>query len=278
MSKFESLKGETNNIGQLKDLWKNINPEYVARMRLQNEFKTGLDIAKYTASIMRKDMDEYDNDTSKYTQSLGCWHGFIGQQKLISIKKHFGSNKRKYLYLSGWMIAALRSQFGPLPDQSMHEKTSVASLINELYTFLKQADARELGGLFRELDSASDDKIKQVVKDKIDNFETHIVPIIADIDAGFGNEEATYLMAKQMIEAGACAIQIENQVSDEKQCGHQDGKVTVPHAEFLAKINALRYAFLELGVDNGIIVARTDSLGAGLTARLAITNLSLIHI
>ena len=272
MSKFESLKGETNNIGQLKDLWKNINPEYVARMRLQNEFKTGLDIAKYTASIMRKDMDEYDNDTSKYTQSLGCWHGFIGQQKLISIKKHFGSNKGKYLYLSGWMIAALRSQFGPLPDQSMHEKTSVASLINELYTFLKQADARELGGLFRELDSASDDKIKQVVKDKIDNFETHIVPIIADIDAGFGNEEATYLMAKQMIEAGACAIQIENQVSDEKQCGHQDGKVTVPHAEFLAKINAVRYAFLELGVDDGIIVARTDSLGAGLTARLAITN------
>ena len=272
MSKFESLKGETNNIGQLKDLWKNINPEYVARMRLQNEFKTGLDIAKYTASIMRKDMDEYDNDTSKYTQSLGCWHGFIGQQKLISIKKHFGSNKRKYLYLSGWMIAALRSQFGPLPDQSMHEKTSVASLINELYTFLKQADSRELGGLFRELDSASDDKIKQVVKNKIDNFETHIVPIIADIDAGFGNEEATYLMAKQMIEAGACAIQIENQVSDEKQCGHQDGKVTVPHAEFLAKINAVRYAFLELGIDDGIIVARTDSLGAGLTARLAITN------
>ena len=106
----------------------------------------------------------------------------------------------------------------------------------------------------------------------LDNFETHIVPIIADIDAGFGNEEATYLMAKQMIEAGACAIQIENQVSDEKQCGHQDGKVTVPHAEFLAKINAVRYAFLELGVDDGIIVARTDSLGAGLTARLAITN------
>ena len=217
-------------------------------------------------------MDEYDNDTSKYTQSLGCWLGFIGHQKLISIKKHFGSNKRKYLYLSGWMIAALRSQFGPLPDQSMHEKTSVASLINELYTFLKQADARELGDLFRELDSASDNKIKQIVKDKIDNFETHIVPIIADIDAGFGNEEATYLMAKQMIEAGACAIQIENQVSDEKQCGHQDGKVTVPHAEFLAKINAVRYAFLELGVDDGIIVARTDSLGAGLTARLAITN------
>ena len=220
---------------------------------------------------MRADMDTYDNDPTAYTQSLGCWHGFIGQQKMISIKKHFGTNKRNYLYLSGWMVAALRSEFGPLPDQSMHEKTSVASLINELYTFLRQADARELGGLYRELDAADGDA-KKVVQGKIDNFENHIVPIIADIDAGFGNAEATYLMAKQMIEAGACCIQIENQVSDEKQCGHQDGKVTVPHADFLAKINAVRYAFLELGVDDGIIVARTDSLGAGLTKQIAVTH------
>ena len=249
----------------------NVNPEHAARMRLQNQFQSGIEIAKYTASIMRKDMDEYDSNPESYTQSLGCWHGFIGQQKMISIKKHFGSTDKKYLYLSGWMVAALRSQFGPLPDQSMHEKTTVASLIEELYTFLKQADARELGGLFRELDEATGNAKKEI-QEKIDNFQTHIVPIIADIDAGFGNEEATYLMAKQMIEAGACCIQIENQVSDEKQCGHQDGKVTVPHADFLAKINAVRYAFLELGVDDGVIVARTDSLGAGLTKQNAITH------
>jgi isocitrate lyase len=220
---------------------------------------------------MRKDMKAYDNDTAAYTQSLGCWHGFIGQQKMISIKKHFNTTDRKYLYLSGWMVAALRSEFGPLPDQSMHEKTSVASLIAELYQFLRQADARELGGLYRKLDSAEGSS-KESIQDEIDNFQTHVVPIIADIDAGFGNEEATYLMAKQMIEAGACCIQIENQVSDEKQCGHQDGKVTVPHADFLAKINAVRYAFLELGVDDGVIVARTDSLGAGLTKQIAVTS------
>jgi isocitrate lyase len=240
-------------------------------MRMQNKFQTGIDIARYTAGVMRRDMDQYDNDTSSYTQSLGCWHGFIGQQKLISIKKHFKTTDKKYLYLSGWMVAALRSEFGPLPDQSMHEKTSVASLIAELYQFLRQADARELGGLYRQLD-ASEGSAKDEIQSSIDNFETHVVPIIADIDAGFGNEEATYLMAKQMIEAGACCIQIENQVSDEKQCGHQDGKVTVPHADFLAKINAVRYAFLELGVDEGVIVARTDSLGAGLTKQIAVTN------
>jgi isocitrate lyase len=251
--------------------WGAISADSAARMRAQNRFQTGIKIAKYTAAIMREDMAAYDADSSQYTQSLGCWHGFIGQQKLIAIKKHFGTTKRKYLYLSGWMVAALRSEFGPLPDQSMHEKTSVASLIAELYTFLRQADARELGGLFRELDAAQGDA-KQAIQDKIDNHETHVVPIVADIDAGFGNAEATYLMAKQMIEAGACCIQIENQVSDEKQCGHQDGKVTVPHEDFLAKINAVRYAFLELGVDDGVIVARTDSLGAGLTKQIAVTR------
>merc|ERR1711965_177167 len=112
-------------------------------------------------------MAEYDADSSLYTQSLGVWHGFIGQQKLISIKKHLKTTNKRYLYLSGWMVAALRSEFGPLPDQSMHEKTSVSSLIKELYTFLRQADARELGGLFRQLDNASNED-KPEIQEKID--------------------------------------------------------------------------------------------------------------
>ncbi|MEM7321558.1 MAG: isocitrate lyase [Actinomycetota bacterium] len=272
MSDIESLQSLVESNGRP---WAAINPEYATRMKLQNRFKTGLDIAKYTAAIMRRDMAEYDADSASYTQSLGCWHGFIGQQKMISIKKHHGSTAKRYLYLSGWMVAALRSELGPLPDQSMHEKTTVPELVEELYTFLKQADARELNHIFRELDearAAGDAEAEQTALNAIDNFETHVVPIIADIDAGFGNEEATYLLAKQMIEAGACAIQIENQVSDAKQCGHQDGKVTVPHEDFLAKINAVRYAFLELGVDDGIIVARTDSLGAGLTQKIPVST------
>jgi isocitrate lyase len=170
------------------------------------------------------------------------------------------------------MVAALRSEFGPLPDQSMHEKTSVPALIAEIYTFLRQADARELGNLFRALDAEPDPAKKADLQAKIDNHETHVVPIIADIDAGFGNAEATYLLAKKMIEAGACALQIENQVSDEKQCGHQDGKVTVPHEDFIAKVRACRYAFLELGVEDGIVVTRTDSLGAGLTKQIAVSH------
>ena len=145
----------STEITQLRELidtqrsWNGIDAESAARMRVQNRFRSGLDIARYTAGIMRRDMAAYDADAANYTQSLGCWHGFIAQQKMISIKKHFGTTKRKYLYLSGWMVAALRSDFGPLPDQSMHEKTSVPALIAELYTFLRQADARELNILFR---------------------------------------------------------------------------------------------------------------------------------
>ena len=255
--------------------WSAISPEDAARMQMQNRFRTGLDIAKYTAGIMRRDMAEYDADTSKYTQSLGCWHGFVAQQKMIANKKYFGTTEKKYLYLSGWMVAALRSEFGPLPDQSMHEKTSVPALIEELYTFLRQADAKEMNDLFRSLkkaQEAGDTAKAKDLEDQINNYETHVVPVIADIDAGFGNDEATYLLTKKMIEAGACAIQIENQVSDAKQCGHQAGKVTVPHEDFIAKINAVRYAFLELGVEEGIIVARTDSEGADLTQKIPVSN------
>src|SRR5450631_1913634 len=272
---YLSEVGAAEALLKTQPTWDGVTAEAVARMRLQNRFKTGLDVARYTAALMRSDMAAYDGDPTKYTQSLGCWHGFIAQQKLISVKKHFGTTDRRYLYLSGWMIAALRSEFGPLPDQSMHEKTSVPALIEELYTFLRQADSRELNDTFRALDAArkaGDQAKENALIEKIDNFQTHVVPVIADIDAGFGNPEATYLLAKKMIEAGACALQIENQVSDEKQCGHQDGKVTVPHEVFLAKIRACRHAFLELGVEDGIIVTRTDSLGAGLTQQIAVSH------
>ena len=253
--------------------WAALNAEYVTRMQLQNRFKTGLDVARYTAGIMRKDMADYDANSADYTQSLGCWHGFTAQQMMMAVKRHEKTTDKSYVYLSGWMVAALRSDFGPLPDQSMHEKTSVPNLIEEIYTFLKQADGRELRHLFVDLDDArANGGDVDAALAAIDNYETHVVPIIADIDAGFGNEEATYLLAKKMIEAGACCIQIENQVSDAKQCGHQDGKVTVPHEDFLSKINAVRYAFLELGVDDGVIVARTDSLGAGLTQKIPVSQ------
>ncbi|NBB15342.1 isocitrate lyase [Caulobacter sp. SLTY] len=247
----------------------------IIQLKMQNTFNTHLDIAREMAGVMRADMAAYDLDSSKFTQSLGCWSGFHAQQMIKSVKRLRGTTKGAYVYLSGWMVAGLRNRWGHLPDQSMHEKTAVVELIEEIYVSLRQADEVAINDLFktlREARKAGDEVAERAAIKAIDEFETHVVPIIADIDAGFGNENATYLLAKEMIKAGACCLQIENQVSDAKQCGHQDGKVTVPREDFIEKLRACRLAFEELGVDEGVIVARTDSLGAGLTQKVPVSR------
>jgi len=232
----------SNTLNQLKSRYPSgvkagITIEDLAQLKTQNTYKTHLDISKSMARVMRADMARYDNDTSQFTQSLGCWSGFHAMQMMRAIKRQKGTLDGAYVYLSGWMVAGLRNRFGHLPDQSMHEKTERAVIIQ-----------------------------------KIDEHESYVRPIIADIDAGFGNVHATYLLAKEMIKAGACCLQIENQVSDAKQCGHQDGKVTVPREDFIEKLRACRMAFEELGVDDGVIVARTDSLGASLTQKIPVSR------
>lgn len=249
-----------------------VSVEDIIQLRLQNTWDTHLDIARDMAGVMRADMAAYDADSAKFTQSLGCWSGFHAQQMIKAVKRMRGTAKGTYVYLSGWMVAGLRNTWGHLPDQSMHEKTAVADLIEEIYTSLRQADEVAINDLFKALKAAKTPEARAEAIAAIDGFETHVVPIIADIDAGFGNEHATYLLAKELIKAGACCIQIENQVSDAKQCGHQDGKVTVPREDFIEKLRACRLAFEEMGVDQGVIVARTDSLGAGLTQKVPVSQ------
>ncbi|TKD22826.1 isocitrate lyase [Rhodobacter capsulatus] len=244
----------------------------IVQLRLQNTWDTHLDIARAMAGVMRADMAAYDADPTQFTQSLGCWSGFHAQQMIKAVKRLRGTARGTYVYLSGWMVAGLRNRWGHLPDQSMHEKTAVADLIAEIYTSLRQADEVAMNDLFKALKAAQTETERQAAIAAIDGFETHVVPIIADIDAGFGNEHATYLLAKELIKAGACCLQIENQVSDAKQCGHQDGKVTVPREDFIEKLRACRLAFEELGVEDGVIVARTDSLGAGLTQKVPVSQ------
>src|SRR5881398_3442218 len=85
-SSYLSELGAAEALLKTRPTWDGVSAEAVARMRLQNRFKTGLDIARYTAALMRADMAAYDADPTKYTQSRGCWHGFLAQQTLISVK------------------------------------------------------------------------------------------------------------------------------------------------------------------------------------------------
>src|SRR3569833_876790 len=65
--------------------WNGVTAEAVARMRLQNRFKTGLVVVWFFVVLLCADMAAYDAAPTKYTQLFGCWHGFIAQQKLISV-------------------------------------------------------------------------------------------------------------------------------------------------------------------------------------------------
>jgi isocitrate lyase len=86
---------------------------------------------------------------------------------------------------------------------------------------------------------------------------------VADAEAGFGGPLNTFELIKAMIEAGAAAVHLEDQLSSLKKCGHMGGKVLVTTHEFIPKLIAARLAADVLGVPT-IIVARTDSLGANL--------------
>ena len=128
----------------------------IIQLKLQNTFSTHLDIARSMAGVMRDDMAEDDLDSSKFTQSLGCWSGFHAQQMIKSVKRLRGTTKGAYVYLSGWMVAGLRNRWGHLPDQSMHEKTAVVDLIEEIYVSLRQADEVAINDLFKVLKTARD--------------------------------------------------------------------------------------------------------------------------
>ena len=73
-------------------------------MRLQNQFKSGIDIAKYTASLMRKDMDAYDSDTSAYTQSLVAGMVLLDSKNLYQLKNILALLiKNIFTFLAGWL-------------------------------------------------------------------------------------------------------------------------------------------------------------------------------
>ena len=80
------------------------------------------------------------------------------------------------------------------------------------------------------------------------------LPLIVDVDTGFGEAVNVARTVREMEKAGAAAIQIEDQVMP-KRCGHLDGKEVVEPAEMAKKIIAAKAAArTEL-----VIIARTDA-------------------
>lgn len=82
------------------------------------------------------------------------------------------------------------------------------------------------------------------------------IPVIADIDTGYGNPLNVFRTVREFGRAGVAAIQLEDQVTP-KRCGHFSGKEVVPEDDMVRKIVAAREARQEGDL---VIIARTDSL------------------
>jgi 2-methylisocitrate lyase-like PEP mutase family enzyme len=81
------------------------------------------------------------------------------------------------------------------------------------------------------------------------------LPLIVDIDTGFGNALNVYRTVALLERAGASALQIEDQIFP-KKCGHFSGKGVVPLPEMIGKLKAALDARKD---ENTLIIARTDA-------------------
>jgi 2,3-dimethylmalate lyase len=81
------------------------------------------------------------------------------------------------------------------------------------------------------------------------------LPVIVDIDTGYGNPLTVWRTVNDLIAFGASGVFLEDQLWP-KRCGHMSGKEVIPLEEFLPKLRAA------LDARTGhefIIVARTDA-------------------
>src|SRR3982751_1657475 len=143
------------------------------------------------------------------------------------------------IYLSGWQVAAdahLARQM--YPDQGLYPVNSVPEVVRAINGALLRAD---------QIDHAEG-------KDDIDWF----VPIVADMEAGFGGHLNVFELTKAMIEAGAAGVHLEDQLASEKKCGHMGGKVLLPPSWPTRTLAAARRAADISGVPT-LIIARTDA-------------------
>ncbi|MBI1731919.1 MAG: methylisocitrate lyase [Gammaproteobacteria bacterium] len=82
------------------------------------------------------------------------------------------------------------------------------------------------------------------------------LPLLVDVDTGFGGAFNIARTTRSLIKAGAAGMHIEDQVAA-KRCGHRPGKAIVPQAEMVDRIKAAVDARTDPGF---VIMARTDAV------------------
>ncbi|PRO65708.1 isocitrate lyase [Alkalicoccus urumqiensis] len=223
---------------ELTAMWESSRFEGVERpytpeevLRLRGSLQIEHTLARRGAERLWSSMEE-----KPYINALGA---LTGNQAMQQVKAGLEA-----IYLSGWQVAADANLSGEMyPDQSLYPANSVPHVVRRINQTFQRADqiqTAEGGG-------------------ETDWF----APIVADMEAGFGGPLNVFELAKQMIEAGAAGVHLEDQLSSEKKCGHLGGKVLQPTQVAVRNLISARLAADVSGVPT-VIIARTDANAANL--------------
>lgn len=98
--------------------------------------------------------------------------------------------------------------------------------------------------------------LKDVLEDARRITDSSSLPLLVDIDTGWGGAFNIARAIREMIRADVAAIHIEDQVM-QKRCGHRPNKAIVSPAEMVDRIKAAVDARSD---DKFVIMARTDAL------------------
>ena len=199
--------------------------------RLSGSVKVEYTLAQNGAKKLWNKLHDLD-----YVSALGA---LTGNQAMQQAKAGLDS-----IYLSGWQVAGdANDSLEMYPDQSLYAANSVPIVVKRINNTFQRADQ------IQTMEGEGD----------VDYF----LPIVADMESGFGGVLNAHELMKDMIEAGAAGVHLEDQLSSAKKCGHMGGKVLVPTKEMVSKLIASRLAADIMGVDT-VLIARTDSLAGAL--------------
>ena len=98
--------------------------------------------------------------------------------------------------------------------------------------------------------------LKDVLEDVLRITDASTLPLLVDIDTGWGGNFNIARCVREMIRAGAAAVHIEDQVM-QKRCGHRPNKAIVSQDEMVNRVKAAVDAKTD---DDFVIMARTDAL------------------
>ncbi len=228
---FEQETEELQQQWQNDSRWEGIARPYSPQdvLRLRGSLRIEHTLARHGAERFWRMLHE-----QPHIKALGA---LTGNQAVQQVKAGLEA-----IYVSGWQVAADANLSGHMyPDQSLYPANSVPHVVQRINQALQRADQIQASEGRQDMD--------------------WFVPIVADAEAGFGGHLNVFELTKQMIQAGAAAVHLEDQQSSEKKCGHMGGKVLIPTGTAVRNLISARLAADISGVPT-VIVARTDANGA----------------